>query len=187
MSRRVVLVGGGVRSGKSSFARARAESLGARRLFVATAQRSDDEMRARIDRHVAERGASFETLEVPLHLPEALESFAGTSAPDVVLVDCLTLWLSNCLLNGDGVDAALARVDNVMDVIARSPFHVVLVTNEVGMGVVPPSELGRAFRDLAGMAHQRIAAAADEVCFAAMGLVLRLKPGSVQVVEPTAD
>jgi adenosylcobinamide kinase/adenosylcobinamide-phosphate guanylyltransferase len=176
----IVLVGGGVRSGKSAFALARARSLGGRRAFVATAQALDDEMRARIERHVRERGDAFRTIEAPFDLPETLSSL---SSVDVVLVDCLTLWLSNLLVRGDDEPRVLAAVDALVSAMLRAPFAVVVVTNEVGMGVVPESELGRRFRDVSGHAHQRVARHAAELYFAAMGCVLRLRPGPVSLAE----
>lgn len=181
--RRIVLVGGGARSGKSTFALVRARELGARRLFVATARRYDADMSARIDRHVAERGGEFVTVEEPVALPEVL---SGAGGYDVALVDCLTLWLSNLLLDGLEPEAIEARVAGLARALAAAPCHVILVTNEVGMGLHPETALGRTFRDLAGRAHQRLAAVADEVHLAAMGLVLRLKPAPVEVRSPGA-
>ena len=178
---RFVLVGGGARSGKSRFALARAAALGPRRLFIATAEAQDDEMRARIARHRAERaGEGFDTLEEPLALPEAIANAGGH---DVVLVDCLTLWLSNLLMRGAGESALGARLDALAAAIAGRRAHVVLVSNEVGLGVVPESPLGRAFRDLAGTAHQRLAGLADELHLAAMGVVVRLRPPPVEIVS----
>jgi adenosylcobinamide kinase/adenosylcobinamide-phosphate guanylyltransferase len=175
---RVVLVGGGARSGKSAFAQAYAERLGARRVFVATGQAFDDEMKARIARHRAERGPAFETIEEPVALTAALDRARGA---DVVLVDCLTLWLSNLLLRGDDEPAVKAEIDALAAALSPrgSGPHVVLVTNEVGLGLVPETPLGRLFRDVAGWAHQRLAALADEVYLAAMGMVLRLVPAPV--------
>jgi adenosylcobinamide kinase/adenosylcobinamide-phosphate guanylyltransferase len=173
---RVTLVGGGARSGKSAFALARAQALGRRRAFIATAQALDDEMRTRIARHVKERGAAFSTIEVPFDLPRAL---AGLRDCDVAVIDCLTLWLSNLLMRGDGEDRVAGDVEVLAGVLTEAPFHVVLVTNEVGMGVVPESALGRTFRDVAGRAHQRLAAVAHELYFAAMGCIVRLRPGPV--------
>ena len=177
---RLILIGGGARSGKSRFALAHAEALGARRLFVATAERSDDEMRDRIARHRADRaGAAFDTLEEPRALPEAL---AAEREHDVVLVDCLTIWIANLLVGGATADAVQARIGALLAALARRRSHVVIVSNEVGMSLVPDTPLGRVFRDLTGLAHQRIAAVADELYLAAMGVVLRLRPGPVEVV-----
>lgn len=176
----VILVGGGARSGKSAYALARASELGARRAFIATAQAFDDEMRARIAAHVQERGALFETHEVPHALPEALAELDA----DVVVVDCLTLWLSNLLLQERTSDQIAAEVERLAVVLERRRAHVVLVTNEVGMGIVPDNALARTFRDVAGRAHQRLAAMADEIHFAALGVLLRLHPEPVTVTRP---
>ena len=175
----IVLVGGGVRSGKSAFALARAEALGTRRTFVATGEALDGEMDERIARHKAERGDRFTTVEAPVELPAALAALDT----DVALVDCLTLWLSNLLCREEPASRILARIDELALVLARRRYHTVVVTNEVGMGVVPPSPLGRAFRDLAGTAHQRLAACADELHFAVLGTVLRLRPLPITGVD----
>jgi adenosylcobinamide kinase/adenosylcobinamide-phosphate guanylyltransferase len=179
--RRVILIGGGARSGKSAHALGLARRLGSRRVFVATARAYDDEMRARIARHVADRGDGFRTIEEPLALPERI---AGIADADVVLVDCLTLWLSNLLLDRVEPGAIEARVEDLTRAVLAAPFHVVLVTNEVGMGVHPDTSLGRLFRDLAGRAHQRLARAADEVHLAVLGVVLRIHPGPVTTLVP---
>jgi adenosylcobinamide kinase/adenosylcobinamide-phosphate guanylyltransferase len=171
-----VLVGGGARSGKSRFALERALALGERPLFIATAEAGDDEMRARIARHQDERAGRLRTIEAPRALAEAIAS-AGAAGHDVVLVDCLTLWLSNLLVAGAGADEAEARVEELGAVLARRACPVVLVTNEVGLGLVPETPLGRLFRDVAGRAHQRLAREADEVHVALLGVMLRLRPG----------
>jgi adenosylcobinamide kinase/adenosylcobinamide-phosphate guanylyltransferase len=172
-SGRVVLVGGGVRSGKSAFALERARSLGQRRAFIATAEAFDDEMRTRIARHIEERRDEFETFEAPRDLVSALDS---ARSADVVVIDCLTLWLSNLLLRGDGELQIAAQVETLMLSLQDYPPHVVIVTNEVGMGIVPESTLGRIFRDVTGRAHQRLAVVADEIYFAVLGTMLRLRP-----------
>ncbi len=179
--RRIVLVGGGARSGKSRFALVRARELGTRPLFVATARRYDAEMAERIDRHRAERASTFDTVEEPVALPELLLAARGH---DVAVVDCLTLWLSNLLFDGMPADAVERRVEDLAEALPRAPCHVVLVTNEVGMGLHPDTPLGRTFRDIAGRAHQRLAAVADEVHFAVLGVLVRLKPGPVEVRHP---
>ncbi|WP_437485639.1 bifunctional adenosylcobinamide kinase/adenosylcobinamide-phosphate guanylyltransferase [Sorangium sp. So ce1014] len=181
--RRIALVGGGVRSGKSAFALSLARSLGARRAFIATAEPFDDEMRARIAAHARERGDEFTTLEEPVALPERIASLTGV---DVVVVDCLTLWLSNLLLRdeteGRELDRIEARIEDLAAAVESAAPHVVLVSNEVGMGIVPESRLGRAFRDLAGRAHQRLNRSASELYVAVMGAILRLRPGPVAVM-----
>jgi adenosylcobinamide kinase/adenosylcobinamide-phosphate guanylyltransferase len=186
MAAAFALVGGGARSGKSAFALRLARSLGERRVFVATAIAFDDEMRARIGRHIEERASAFETVEAPRDLEGVIGSLGRRPAErrvDVVVVDCLTLWLSNLLLDDVPSSTIGRRVDALATALADAPFASIVVTNEVGMGLVPETPLGRAFRDIAGHAHQRLARAADELYFAAMGVVLKLKPGAVTLAD----
>lgn len=175
---RVVLVGGGVRSGKSRFAVDLALKRGERRVFIATAQAFDDEMADRIARHRVERAEAFETVEAPTDLVAAL--WLRPHA-EVVLIDCLTLWLSNLLLRGDTEADIAVEVGRLAEAVARRRSHVVIVTNEVGMGIVPESRLGRVFRDVAGRAHQRLAQEADEIYFAVLGAIVRLRPSADEV------
>jgi adenosylcobinamide kinase/adenosylcobinamide-phosphate guanylyltransferase len=167
------LVLGGARSGKSAFAQAAAEALavesGGRLVMVATAQAFDSEMAERIDRHRQDRGPAWSTLEAPLDLPGALE---GLGAGDVVVVDCLTLWLSNLMLEERDVAAGVAEL-----VAGATRFEgtLWLVSNEVGFGIVPDNALARRFRDEAGRLHQALAQAADAVTLVVAGLTLRLK------------
>ena len=123
-----------------------------------------------------ERGSEFRTLEAPIELVKEVDAVRDD---DVVVVDCLTLWLSNLLLRGDAEDSILAQVDRLVTLLRAKPFHSILITNEVGMGIVPENALARAFRDLCGRAHQAIAAGSDEIYFGALGTLLRLKPGPV--------
>ncbi|MBC8131456.1 MAG: bifunctional adenosylcobinamide kinase/adenosylcobinamide-phosphate guanylyltransferase [Deltaproteobacteria bacterium] len=177
---KLILVGGGARSGKSRFALAQALGLGPRRVFLATAEALDGEMTERIDRHRSERGTAFETIEEPLALAETLD---GVGAVDVVLVDCLTLWVSNLLVRGDQPRQMRAAFDSLESSLARRRAHIILVTNEVGMGLVPETALGRIFRDQIGDLHQRIAARADEIYAAVMGVVVRLHPGPIEITR----
>jgi adenosylcobinamide kinase / adenosylcobinamide-phosphate guanylyltransferase len=179
-----VLVGGGARSGKSRWALERTLAFGGRGVFIATAEASDDEMRVRIARHREERGGRLRTIEAPRALPAALD---GVDDGEVALVDCLTLWLSNLLVGGASETETLGCVDELRAALARRRAPVVLVTNEVGMGLVPEAPLGRLFRDVAGVAHQRLARDADELVVAVMGVVLRLRPGPVAVVGGNGD
>ncbi len=174
-----ILIGGGARSGKSAFALARARRMGARRVFVATAERCDDEMTRRIDLHAKDRGSDFRTVEAPFDIAGAIDAIEA----DVVVVDCLTLWLANLLLRGESEDETLGRVGALAALLGAKPFHSIVVTNEVGMGIVPETALGRVFRDLAGRAHQALAKSADEVYFGAMGLMIRLRPAPVTCEE----
>jgi adenosylcobinamide kinase/adenosylcobinamide-phosphate guanylyltransferase len=170
MSGATLFVIGGARSGKSRYAQARAEAAGTKPVFVATAEALDDEMRARIARHRADRDARWRTVEAPRDLPAALGALNTSEA--VVLVDCLTLWVSNLLL----ADADMARAERQLcDAIARFDGTLILVANEVGLGIVPDNALARRFRDAAGRLNQSVAAAADEVVLLTAGLPLTLK------------
>ncbi|KQR87949.1 bifunctional adenosylcobinamide kinase/adenosylcobinamide-phosphate guanylyltransferase [Sphingomonas sp. Leaf343] len=167
---RVTLVLGGARSGKSARAQTIAEAASPTRLYLATAQAFDDEMRDRIARHRADRAEGWRTVECPLDLPEAIGREAAAGA--VLLVDCLTLWASNLLLADEDADAA---TDRLLTTLAAAPCPVVIVSNEVGLGIVPDNALARRFRDIAGRMNQRVAAASDDVVLMMAGLELRLK------------
>jgi len=164
------LVLGGARSGKSRHAQALAEASGGRLIFVATAQAFDDEMTARIARHQADRDARWSTVEAPVDLAAAIGRLdePGTT----ILVDCLTLWASNLLLQGKAMEPEL---EALLAAVASPRGKIILVSNEVGLGIVPDNALARAFRDMAGTINQRVAAAADHVHFVAAGLSLKLK------------
>ncbi|WP_010543802.1 bifunctional adenosylcobinamide kinase/adenosylcobinamide-phosphate guanylyltransferase [Sphingomonas elodea] len=165
-----LLVLGGARSGKSRYAQARAESLPGDLVYVATAQPLDAEMEDRIARHRADRGPRWSTLDVPLDLPAAVPIQARPGR--VLLVDCLTLWTSNLMFAERDLDA---ETEALAHAVAQAAGPVILVANEVGLGIVPDNALARRFRDAAGRLNQAIAAAADEVQFLAAGLPLRLK------------
>jgi adenosylcobinamide kinase/adenosylcobinamide-phosphate guanylyltransferase len=166
------LVLGGARSGKSAFAQKAAENVafGGRPTLIATGQGFDDEMAERIARHRADRGESWITIEAPLDLSGAITALPADA---VAVVDCLTLWLSNLMLAERDVEAAATEL---VAAAAACPARLWLVSNEVGLGLVPETPLGRRFRDEAGRLHQRLAQAVDEVYFVAAGLPLRLKP-----------
>jgi adenosylcobinamide kinase / adenosylcobinamide-phosphate guanylyltransferase len=170
----VVYITGGARSGKSAFAQKLAERHPGRLLYVATAAIGDGEMAERVRRHRAARGERWSTLEEPLHLAEGLPQ--GAAGCGAVLLDCVTLWLSN-LLHHHGEDAAavLADVERFITTFAALPAPLYLVSNEVGDGIVPANPLARLFRDVAGEAGQKLAAAADEAYLVVAGLPLRLK------------
>ena len=165
----VTLILGGVRSGKSRFAQTLVERAGGG-LYLATAEAGDEEMAARIREHRARRGQTWATLEEPLELTAALKS--GTTPGRPVLVDCLTLWLSNLIHAGRD---ALRETEALVSVLPELNSPVVFVSNEVGLGIVPENELARDFRDQAGLTNQRVAEAADLVVFMAAGLPLALK------------
>lgn len=170
IEQRTWLVLGGARSGKSRHAQAIAEELTGDHVFIATAQAFDGEMRDRIARHRADRDARWRTLEAPLALAEAIEVADGEGV--VMLVDCLTLWVSNLLLGEHDIDAV---TEMLVATIAAGRGRIVFVSNEVGYGIVPDNALARRFRDVAGILNQRVAAAVDRVDLVAAGLPLRLK------------
>lgn len=165
----LTLVLGGARSGKSRHAEALVEALPPRWTYIATAQAHDDEMRARIAEHRARRSADWLTVDAPFALPEAIRA-ASPGQP--VLVDCLTLWLTNLMLAER--DIAIATGELTAACTAASG-PVVLVSNEVGLGIVPENALARRFRDEAGRLHQRLAAQADRVVFMVAGLPMQVK------------
>ena len=164
------LVLGGARSGKSAFAERIVAASGLTRVYLATATAGDEEMRARIARHRADRGEGWGTVEEPLALAEALAR-EGTSG-SAVLVDCLTLWSSNLMHAGRDADAETRRLAALLR-DAAAP--IVLVSNEIGLGLVPETALGRRFRDAQGRLNQAVAAAVSDVAFVAAGLPLWLK------------
>lgn len=166
---KTILITGGARSGKSGIAETMALSLGRPAVYIATAEAQDAEMAARIAAHQARRGPEWRTHAAPRDLPGAL---AATDGQGPRLVDCLTLWLTNLMLaDADWRGAGQALVAALPT--QRDP--VVMVTNEVGMGIVPDNALARSFRDAAGLLNQWVAAAADEVYLAVSGLPLKVK------------
>ncbi|WP_375429371.1 bifunctional adenosylcobinamide kinase/adenosylcobinamide-phosphate guanylyltransferase [uncultured Sphingomonas sp.] len=167
-----IFILGGARSGKSRRALTIADALPGSRTFIATAQTYDEEMIERVARHRAERDKHWNTVEAPVDLHAAI---AGAKVEhDVLLVDCLTLWLSNVMLGGHDVERATRLLLDQM-VAPRPGTTLLLVSNEIGMGLVPETPLGRAFRDEQGRLNQRVAALADRVEFVAAGLPLTLK------------
>jgi len=160
------LVLGGARSGKTAFAERLTEALDSTRTYLATAEARDDEMAERIALHRAVRGAGWQTREAPLDIASPLPDLRGA-----VLIDCLTLWLSNLMEAGRDIDA---ETQTFLTAIQTGP-QVVCVSNEIGLGLVPDTPLGRRFRDAQGRLNQRIAASAGRVTFVAAGLPLYLK------------
>jgi adenosyl cobinamide kinase/adenosyl cobinamide phosphate guanylyltransferase len=167
-SARLTLVLGGARSGKSRYAEGLITALPPPWIYVATAEPSDAEMAERIAAHRTRRGPGWSTLEAPHDLVGALAAHRGTP----LLVDCLTLWLSNLLLAGAEIDAEIGRLESAL---TRATAPLVMVANEVGFGIVPDNPLGRRFRDAQGLLNQRIAARADRVVLVVAGLPLTIK------------
>jgi adenosylcobinamide kinase/adenosylcobinamide-phosphate guanylyltransferase len=171
---RLALILGGARSGKSSYSLELAGQFPDPRLYLATAEAGDEEMAARIAQHRRDRGEGWDTREVPLDLAGALAQAQGRYK--VILADCLTLWLSNWLIRG-GDRAELKSVClELVKILERAATPTILVSNEVGWGIVPENPLAREFRDWAGWLHQLLAAAADLVVLMVAGLPLTLKP-----------
>jgi len=178
--RRVVLVVGGVRSGKSRYAQERAKR-GERVAVIATAEARDEDMRHRIERHRRERPSSWTTVEAPVALPQAIADCGQRF--DTILIDCLTLWASNLLEHeAEQPDRVQGHVDRLCHALARASASVIVVSNEVGSGIVPDNELGRTYRDLLGGINQRVAAVADEVILLVAGCPMVIK----QALETTA-
>jgi len=184
MTPRTILVLGGVRAGKSAFAVARARALGDRVVFVATAQALDDEMAARIARHRGERPPEWRTVEEPFDLFETVASLVGEA--DVVLVDCLNLWVANLLQKEPGMDEArlVARTAVLEAIAARPRGHLIMVSNEVGWGVHPETAIGRRFRDALGRLNQEVARVADEVILLVAGCPVTVKPSPPRDTRP---
>lgn len=181
-TQRLILLLGGARSGKSRYAEDWTRENGGRVLFVATAQAFDEEMHERIARHRAERPPTWTTLEAPVNTGHRLAAELAETIYDTVVIDCLTVLASNILLslpedaNQTQVDkAVLHEVESLLAAYQQSSATWLVVSNEVGMGVVPPTRLGRFFRDALGRANQRVALAADEVLLLVAGLPWRLK------------
>ena len=168
---RSLLVLGGARSGKSRYAQARAEALEGELFYIATGEAGDAEMADRIDRHRADRGDRWHTLEVPLALDQVVREHAR--AGRILLIDCLTLWVTNLLLGGHDVEVAGHALNGAL--AAAPGGAIIFVANEVGLGIVPDNALARQFRDEAGRINQQIAQTVNEVVFVAAGLPLHLK------------
>jgi adenosylcobinamide kinase/adenosylcobinamide-phosphate guanylyltransferase len=180
MGRQLTLILGGARSGKSSYAEQLAVESGGTVLYVATAQAWDAEMAARIAAHQAQRPAGWQTLEAPCAVGAAIG--AADKAADVVLVDCMTLLANNVLIalpedagEAEATAALMAEVDSLLAAYAAGDASWLVVSNEVGLGIVPAYPLGRLYRDALGRANQRLAAAADRVVFMVAGLPMVVK------------
>lgn len=183
MGKTLTLILGGARSGKSSYAEKLAAERSNQILYVATAQAWDDEMAERIANHRAERPSSWQTLEAPIQIDKALSDFLSVhSDVDLLLLDCLTLLANNVLIalpeessEAAATAALMVEVDALLQVYAEHDCDLIIVSNEVGLGIVPAYPLGRLYRDALGRANQQLAAVADEVIFMVAGLPLVVK------------
>ena len=169
MSNKSTLVLGGARAGKSTYAENLAEKSNKPLVYVATGQGKDDEMAARILAHQVRRGENWSTIEEPLDVVGAISS---VKSGHVILLDCITLWISNLMAQGRDVET---EVPKLCDLLGTPANEIIIVSNEVGLGIVPDNELARRFRDEAGRANQMIAQACDRVVFVAAGLPLAMK------------
>ncbi|MHB1110496.1 MAG: bifunctional adenosylcobinamide kinase/adenosylcobinamide-phosphate guanylyltransferase [Devosia sp.] len=175
MTRGHVLILGGARSGKTGLGERMAMRAGAKPAYLATAEALDGEMRDRVEMHQRQRQGRFATIEEPLELTREIVKAARSH--DVILVDCLTLWITNLL--GANRDVAAAVEDLVVTLAQINTARVILISNEVGLGIVPENALARSFRDLAGSAHQRLAEICADVYLVVAGLPMTLKGGEV--------
>ena len=171
---RIVLVTGGARSGKSSFALEEALRHSGKRVFIATALALDDEMKDRIRKHQAERGEDFATIEEPLDLTSRLDSLGEDV--EVVVVDCLTVWLGNLFHKwGNNEEGVKRQIERFCEVLPATNIRLILVTNEVGFGIVPENELARHYRDMLGFLNHKIAEHSDKVYCCICGIPLCIK------------
>lgn len=174
MKPQLIFVTGGARSGKSQFAQNFAHSLPGRKVYIATAEPRDEEMAERITAHRKARPPDWDTVEEPRHLGKAINDCASTY--DVLLVDCLTLWISNLLTNNSLEEKEInSELENLVENCKTVSARVIIVSNELGMGIVPMDRLTRLYRDIAGRANQAIASAADEVFLLVSGIPLKIK------------
>ena len=172
--REIIFVLGGCRSGKSRHALELSGSIcGENRIFIATCTPLDEEMKQRIKQHQKERSKSWRTIEEPILLPEAI--IENSQKADVIVVDCLTLWISNIILKTDDQEIISRYIHNLIHSIETAQCTVILVSNEVGTGIVPDNALARRFRDLAGHVNQNVAACSDKVIWMAAGIPVKIK------------
>jgi adenosylcobinamide kinase / adenosylcobinamide-phosphate guanylyltransferase len=169
---KIIYVTGGARSGKSSYALKIAENY-TKRVFMATAEPFDEEMKKRIALHREERGGLFHTLEEPLYPERLFQELPEDTG--VVLLDCLTVWAGNLMHHFDTAEAIQMRIGSFLQALKSIPCDIILVSNEVGMGIVPENAMARQFRDIAGIINQKVASAADEAYFLCSGIPLKLK------------
>ena len=170
----IVFIIGGCRSGKSKHALQTAEKMpGNRKIYIATCVPQDNEMKQRVARHQKERSQNWVTVEEPLHLPEAI--LENSPKADVMLVDCLTLWVSNLLMKTDDEKQLEEMISQLIDTLEKATCPIVLVSNEVGTGIVPENRLARQYRDIIGLANQAVAKTAGKVIWMVAGIPVTVK------------
>ena len=169
-----IFVLGGCRSGKSSYALETAQKFSADpKVFIATCIPRDDEMKLRVTRHQQERSRHWHTVEAPIHVPEAIVAAGGEAG--ILLVDCLTLWISNLLMENYDSGQILDRIQSLTHSVASAACPVILVSNEVGTGIVPENKLARLYRDLIGSTNQAVAKCVDQVVWVVAGIPVTIK------------
>ncbi|MBI5406099.1 MAG: bifunctional adenosylcobinamide kinase/adenosylcobinamide-phosphate guanylyltransferase [Nitrospirae bacterium] len=168
-----VFIVGGARSGKSAYALELGSRIAGRKGFIATAETLDEEMRERIALHKKNRSREWETIEEPLALGGILKEIDGSY--DVVIVDCLTLWLSNILGRDENSDRIIREIEYLATTLKTTSYKVIAVSNEVGQGIVPANNLARLFRDMSGLMNRKVAGVADEVYLITCGIPLKIK------------
>lgn len=173
MGKRMIFITGGCRSGKSRYALDYANQHFSRKLYLATSEILDEEMARRVENHKRMRGPEWQTVEEPLQIADKIRQYGDQT--EIILLDCLTLWMSNLLMKSDDDETIIAEVDRLIEAIRECQCTLLIVSNEVGMGIVPAESLSRRFRDLSGMTNQRIAEAAGTVIFMVSGVPLFLK------------
>lgn len=171
MNKKIIFITGGARSGKSSFALKDASRVSGKKAYIATAEALDEEMKKRIETHKKLRGKDWDTYEEPLKIADLIREIEDKY--DVIVVDCLTLWLSNLMHVGLDIEVEIDRF--ISSLVTRHSSLMYIVSNEVGMGIVPENEMARKFRDIVGFLNQRVAEIADEVYLLVSGIPLRLK------------
>jgi adenosylcobinamide kinase/adenosylcobinamide-phosphate guanylyltransferase len=171
----MIFITGGCRSGKSRFALDYANQHFSKKLYLATCEALDEEMVQRIDHHKKMRGPEWQTIEEPVEIVNKIRQYGDEG--DVILLDCMTLWLSNLLMRRKNDPEVMDEVNRFIDTVKQIPASLIIVSNEVGMGIVPADPLSRRFRDLSGMANQKIVEVAETVVFMISGLPLFLKGG----------
>ena len=168
--KKITFITGGARSGKSSFALKQASRIAGKKAYIATAEALDEEMRKRIEDHRKQRGKEWDTFEEPLMVAEVIKKIGDQY--NAVVLDCLTLWLSNIMHANLSIEAEIERL---ISSLLSHQTSIFIVSNEVGMGIVPENEMARKFRDMAGLLNQKVTGAADEVYIVIAGIPLRIK------------
>lgn len=173
MGKKLIFITGGCRSGKSRFALDYANQHFSEKLYLATCEVLDEEMALRIENHKKMRGPEWQTIEEPVEIVNQIRQYGDKV--EVILLDCITLWLSNLLMKWNNDLKIFDEVEGLMDTIKQSQTSLIIVSNEVGMGIVPAEPLGRRFRDLSGIINQKIAEVADTVIYMVSGIPMFLK------------